>query len=386
MRIGVAAVLIAAMAAGSGPPAQRGHAGETLRVPEDYRTIQAAIDAAPPGGVIDIAPGRYRETLVVRRPVTLRGRRFDAAHERNNTTILDGGGGSVVTIPPGLLRGTTLVGLVVANGHDGIAASSPFTVKHSYFTGNEDGIDYSRGAGGLCVDNLFVGQGDDALDFDHPVRDARIVGNRIFDTSDDGIEIRLHDDVIARTAELAIRGNEIAGSAEDGIQLIDYADDTNRLIVARRNLLRDNAMAGIGMMPNGDTNENYSAASVREQVEVFNNTFLRNHVGISGGDAVVAVNNIFQRHAVALKGVNGRSLAGYNLFAYDGVVAASSNADLSTSVLRPALLDANARLRAGSPAIDAGTARFKWAGHLVLDLEPSAYRGPRPDLGWYERR
>jgi Right handed beta helix region len=386
MRIGVAALLVAAMASGSGAPAHRGHAGGALRVPEDYRTIQAAIDAAPRGGVIDIAPGRYRETVVVDKPVTLRGRRFDAADERNNTTILDGAGGSVVTIPPGVRRGVSLVGLVVANGHDGIAASSPFTVKHSYFTGNEDGIDYSRGAGGLCRDNLFIGQADDALDFDHPVRDTRIVGNRILDTADDGIEIRLHDDVIARTAELAIRHNEISGSAEDGIQLIDYADDTNRLIVVRRNLIRDTAMAGIGMMPNGDTNENYSAASVRERVEVFNNTFLRNHHGISGGDDVVAVNNIFQHHAVALEGVNGRSLASYNLFAYDGVMAASSNVDLSTSVLRPALLDANARLQAGSPAIDAGTAHFRWAGRLVLDLDPSAYRGTRPDLGWHERR
>lgn len=389
VRIGTTLALVGAILAGlsslgheAGSP--RGDA--VLRVPEDYRTIQAAVNAASSGDVIDIAQGTYRGTVVVDKPVTLRARRFDAARPQNNSTVLDGGGRSVVVIPPGVAAAPVLVGLVIENGDNGIEASSPFTVKHSYLRGNDDGVDYSKGAGGLCKGNLLVGQNDDAIDFDHLVRDVAVVGNRIADASDDGIEIRLHDDAIPSTAELSIRRNEIKGSGEDGIQLIDYAKDTNRVIIVRRNLIRNAAMAGIGMMGGGNTTEDFSGAGVDERVEVFNNTLLHNARGISGGDAVVAVNNIFEHHVVALSRVDGRSIASYNLFAHNRVNDVSSNVVLSTSVRRPAKLDAKARLEPDSPAIDAGTAHFRWAGRLVLDLPPSDYYGKRPDIGWYESR
>ena len=35
----------------------------TLRVPADYATIQAAVDAAAPGDVILVAPGIYEEAV-----------------------------------------------------------------------------------------------------------------------------------------------------------------------------------------------------------------------------------------------------------------------------------------------------------------------------------
>jgi hypothetical protein len=382
----LAALLIASLLLASAGlrPAE---ATTTIRVPEDYRNIQAAIDAAARGDIIDIAPGTYRGTVLVDKAVTLRGRRFDPADQRTDSTILDGAGAaSVVTIPSGMRRGPVLIGLVIANGDDGVAASSPFTIKHSFIKENQDGLDYSRGAGGLCLDNLFVGQGDDAVDFDNLVKDVSVVGNTIRRSADDGIEIRLQDDVISRTAELTVRGNEIAGSREDGIQLIDYATKTNRVVVVRRNLIRNSAMAGIGMMANGNTKEDFSAASIRERVEVFNNTFADNDHGISGGNALIAINNILTGSALALKGVNGRSVASYNVLWANGVNAVNSNLDRSTTVRAAPRLDADFHLKAGSPAIDAGTARFRWRHEVVLDLPPSSYVGPAPDLGWAERR
>ena len=106
-------------------------AGTTIRVPEDYSSIQAAVDAASSGDVIDIAPGTYRETITIDRSITVRGRVFDAANPRGNTTILDGGGSSVITVASGISPRPLLVGLVVANGDDGITTTSPISVKHS---------------------------------------------------------------------------------------------------------------------------------------------------------------------------------------------------------------------------------------------------------------
>ena len=54
----------------------------TIRVPQDYPTIQAAIYAASPGDTIQVSAGTYNETIVVNKAVSLIG-------ENPNTTIID---------------------------------------------------------------------------------------------------------------------------------------------------------------------------------------------------------------------------------------------------------------------------------------------------------
>ncbi len=57
---------------------------EVLNVPDDYDTIQAAVDAAAPGDLVLIAPGEYNEAVDVETDdLTIRGL-------ERNTTILDG--------------------------------------------------------------------------------------------------------------------------------------------------------------------------------------------------------------------------------------------------------------------------------------------------------
>ncbi|HEX5614883.1 MAG TPA: plastocyanin/azurin family copper-binding protein [Acidimicrobiia bacterium] len=61
-----------------------GDASGTISVPDDYPTIQAAVDAASPGSLVLIEPGTYREAVTVTTPdIVIRG-------VDRNETILDG--------------------------------------------------------------------------------------------------------------------------------------------------------------------------------------------------------------------------------------------------------------------------------------------------------
>ena len=72
---------------------------DALRVPEDYETIQAAVDAAEPGDLVLIAPGIYEEAVDVEtEDLTIRGldrnevdpRRRVRAGERHPVARVDG--------------------------------------------------------------------------------------------------------------------------------------------------------------------------------------------------------------------------------------------------------------------------------------------------------
>jgi pectin methylesterase-like acyl-CoA thioesterase len=48
-------------------------AGTPINVPKGFPTIQAAVDAAPSGATIHIAPGAYSQQIVIGKDLNLRG-------------------------------------------------------------------------------------------------------------------------------------------------------------------------------------------------------------------------------------------------------------------------------------------------------------------------
>jgi parallel beta-helix repeat protein len=92
-----------------------------LRVPVDYPTIQAAIDAAQDGDLVVVSPGTYVENLDFQgKNITVRSGDPQSA-EVVAATILDGGGrGSVVTFEGGETTAAILSGFTITNGSGSI--------------------------------------------------------------------------------------------------------------------------------------------------------------------------------------------------------------------------------------------------------------------------
>jgi parallel beta-helix repeat protein len=95
-----------------GDPTLRIYNGpETLKVPEEYATIQGAINSAYRGDTIEVAEGNYHEHIVINKTVSLIG------ESRYGTVILGDGTGTVVYV---LANNVNITGFAITNGYIGI--------------------------------------------------------------------------------------------------------------------------------------------------------------------------------------------------------------------------------------------------------------------------
>ncbi|GIW03626.1 MAG: hypothetical protein KatS3mg059_0246 [Thermomicrobiales bacterium] len=366
--------------------------GTTLRVPDQYPTIQAAINAAASGDLVLIAPGTYSENPVIAGKVITLASHFFTTGDTSfiDATILQGNGSSQGITVQATAAGTSIIGLTIRSGGagvvDGVHALGSVTVRHNHIIGYDDGIDFGPPTGSTgtctCQFNTIEGGTDDGIDLDG-ASNGLLEGNVLRNNHEDGIEIRFHD--YAGTLSIVIRGNRLQGNGQDGIQLIDLPGASDRRVRIERNVIVANGRAGLGLMDGGNSGEDYRAASLLDPIDLINNTFVGNDHAVSGGDNLVAVNNVVvNAKRFGLKNVDGNSIAAYNLFWNNPTNFTGSNVDQTTTVLADPLLSPDYTLSAGSPAIDAGTAAFQWRGQPVVDMPSSAYIGAAPDLGAYE--
>ena len=405
-------ILIIGIVAGAFALNRRREAVTVLRVPQEYSTIQAAINAAEPADIVEVQTGTYNENLIVDRPIILTAASFDSANPANNTTLIEGGGGAAITIPPNLTQMPTVRGFVIRSNNVGIQSSSQFIVEFNYFLASSDQVNYQWGAGGANRNNVYFKAGDDAIHLDNTDRPLLIENNRILYATDDGIEINLQDKPSPPAiVDVNIWNNMIIGSREDGIQLIDFPGDpqnTNRRFVIVGNLIANSQKAGIGLMPNANTVEDFSGADVVEPVRVFNNTFYGNNHGISGGDDLVAFNNIIAnsvgRGVWRVQGPPGaNSVVAYTLFFNNtldseqstmGVGIITGQDPLFSSAPNPGADGAwetvdddfsGLLLQAFSPAVDKGVTQYAAVSGELIPASPlTGFIGAAPDLGWRE--
>jgi len=364
-------------------------ATSVLRVPADHPTIQSALDAAPAYGLVLVSPGTYREHVVVPRTLTLASTYYTTGDPALiDSTVISGPVSSNDTVFVSAAAGpeTRVVGFTVRDGKDGIEVAGNAVIERNVIISGSDAVDFPKGSAGLVQDNVMRDNGDDGVDVDQST--VVITGNLMQNNAGDGVEARLTN-VTAPQRALTIRGNRILQSRQDGLQLIDddaigSAANSATLVTVDRNVIAGNLEAGLGLMDGAQTSEDYRGASLVERITVTNNTFDGNNHGITGGDNLVAVNNVFT-HQVgpALKNVDGSSQVAYTRFFANGAANVASNVDAATSYAADPQLDASYAPLPGSPVIDAGTATYTLpSGELAVEV--TDFLGAAPDLGAVE--
>lgn len=386
----------------------------SLVVPDNFPTIQAAIDASSPGDTIIVKSGTYVENLTLNKAITLTAESFDSSDPTHNTTVIDGGVGSlipVISIPNGISPMPVVRGFRIQNGSDGIKVRSESIIEYNYFIASGDQMDYGQDSGGVNHNNIYFAAGDDAIDMDHLNRALVIENNRMMYSADDGIEVRLQDtSAPSLPVTITIRNNEIIGCNEDGIQVIDYSQplDSNRRFVISSNLIANCRKAGIGLMPNENSIEDYSGADIVEAIRVYNNTIYGNDYGISGGDNLVAFNNIISNSITKgvwrVQGAAGsNSIVAYTLFYNNSMDTDQSDLGMGNLFGQNPLFVAvpNAgpdntwgtvdddfsglRLSPNSSAIDVGVTQFIANNGEAIPPDPIMnFLGSAPDFGWKE--
>jgi hypothetical protein len=292
---------------GSEPPPPPPPASGTIRVPQDYATIQKAIDAAGDGDTIVVGPGTYSGGIVISgKSITLISL-YQATGDPSlvDETIIKGGSPGVRIDESA--PNTTIAGFHFLGGEDAVQfyAQGGRCLDNFFDHTVNDAISFED-VGGVARGNRIVGAGDDGVDVDAASANVLIENNTISQVGDDGIEIRnqnYHGSLVTHT----IRGNTIIGSEEDGIQLIDYSELSDRAFVIQNNVIRGSADVGLGIMDNGETREDFRGASMPERVTVSNNTFDGNRYGITGGDNLTATDNTISNSDLGLKNVDGQS-------------------------------------------------------------------------------
>ena len=86
---------------------------KSIRVPEDYSSVQAAINAAAPGSTITIGPGVYNESVTVNKPLTIVGKLG------SEPTFSGGGSGIAITLLSGA-TGSEISGIVITSWYVGV--------------------------------------------------------------------------------------------------------------------------------------------------------------------------------------------------------------------------------------------------------------------------
>jgi len=218
---------------------------EEITVPDDYPTIQEAINAAISGDTIYVKAGIYKESIVINKSISLIG-------ESRETTIIDGNGnGWVVNIECSYV---TFRNFTVRNGTVGIWISE--TSQNRI----EDNVVRNCNKGILIVTSLWF-------------QDNHLLRNNIISDNKYGI-------VLEGCRNVTILQNDIINNTERGIELTADPRQAIEFRGSHNNLICSNDIVGneVGIYLLGENNKFYhnNFLNNSENVQVYYVSYYEN--------------------------------------------------------------------------------------------------------------
>ncbi len=178
---------------------------DPLRVPEDYATIQEAIDAALPGQMVRVGDGVYVENVVVDHPLTLAG---------SSDAVIDGNGGTALTLTGSNI---TVRGLTLTNGGDGvrIAGNDTLFMNPTVTDCSGDGV-VLEGVSRSVIFRANISRANSTGILIHETSGAALFRCDVSGCDDDGIAVRSSGSFTLTDCVAA--GNGGTGLALDGVR------------------------------------------------------------------------------------------------------------------------------------------------------------------------
>lgn len=360
-------ILAIAAAAGVLAPAVASGAPWRVGPGEAHRTIGSALAAAAAGDTVLVAPGTYRERLVIERAVTLIGEGWP--------TIDGGGEGHVVeALAPVVIRGFVIrgSGIDVDLEDAGVMVrSGPSVVADNRLEDVFYGVYLKRAPGSVVSGNRIVGKVFEA-------RPRRGDGIRLWYSAGTTIEgnrlSRVRDLVVYFSDSLLMRDNEV----RDGRYGLHYMYSNHSRVEGNRLL---GCEVGAFLMYSDD-------------LEIVGNVFLEAAgasgigLGLKDTDEVTVVSNLFLENAVGVHLDNSpRGAAAANAFEENAFVRNGSGVRMLPSV-RGNVFVANDFVGNDRPAEVAGGVRpgqeaqndwdgNHWSDHAGFDRDGDG-RGDHP--------
>lgn len=379
---------------------------KTIKVPQDARSIAAAVKVAQDGDILLISPGRYKaKEIEINKRITITSEwSIDGDNTRIDETVIDCDWSWLFRI---FTNDVEVSGLRIINGDHTVDFRARGTVKNNHFYDHKDAVSMESDGGGYIGYNEFENSSrdesgrrvyDDAIDCDIGEEgpghgsDILIEYNTIKTNKDDGIEIRIF--IFQNPIQYEIRNNWIENSGGNGIQLISYDEPGEVRVTGKEFRIHNNVFlnnnGGVTCTPGRQTGGGVTAGSpaMEELVVVHNNVFTNNRYGLISGGNTISLNNVFvNQKGAAAYNVHPGSVVDYSIFFsnlkdFENVPA---DAQGSGNIFADPLIHLETyRPLPDNVYLDAGVATYEWKGVSHVLFERGDYEGAAPVIGAFE--
>ena len=328
----------------------------TIRVPTDYPTIQAAINAASVLTIntILVSPGVYAESVNFNGKAAL----LISANGPAVTLINPPAGSAAVTFNSGEISNSTISGFTITNGGVSVLFSSPTIISNTITGCSGNGV-YLLGGNTAVIEGNIIEDNGGGIGLDGA--GAAIVNNLIQNNQGNGISME-------NGSDSQIVQNIIAHNTGDGINAL--VPDGTPGPLAINNTIVANGGTGI------DEYGFISSCEIINNIVIGNPALYVSFLNTTPSFPTIQFNDFYSGE--------GNVYGGGFITNLDGI-----DGNISTNPFFACLPSGDFHLLAGSPCIDAGTNGAPELPPLDFDGNPRILAGktnnaPTVDMGAYE--